>query len=108
MQRNDWPEVTICDGRPLPSCALAPSQQVYIHLCRGIEKLARIAADECAHGSLTAADRTREVMFGLVRQLGPAMFDIVEEFGGPVENCRDCGDIVALCRCEDVPFAEEV
>ncbi len=94
-------EVTICDGRPMPSCAIAESQQTYIHLCRGIEKLARMAADDCRKGSLVAADRCREIMFNLVRELGPAMADIVTEFGGPTENCHQCGDLVALCRCED-------
>lgn len=101
--RNDWPSVTIVDA-PMPGCAIAPSQMVYIDLCHAIEKLARMTAEDARKGSLVAADHGRHLMWEFVQKLGPAMFDIVEEFGGPTESCRECGDIVALCRCEDVVF----
>jgi hypothetical protein len=80
---------------------------VYIDLCRAIEKLARMTAEDARKGSLVAADHGRHLMWEMIQKLGPAMYDIVEEFGGPTESCRECGDIEALCRCEDIPFAED-
>jgi len=102
--KDGWHSVTIVGDPPMPTCAIAPSQQVYIDLCRSISKLALLTADDCSRGSLVAADHGRHLLFQMIQRLGPAMLEVVEEFGGPTEACPQCGDIVALCRCEDVEF----